>query len=78
MRMPHGEHAVVTDEKLFGFLLNIEHDQQAGHAVLFARLLGIDDTNAEVLRTALQEAAATGDANPGKQSPYGQKYEIRF
>ena len=78
MRMPNGEQAVVTDEKLFGFLLNTGHDEQAGHAVLFARLLGIDGSNAEVLRSALLSAAATGDATLGKRSPYGQKYEIRF
>jgi len=78
MRMPNGELAVVTDEKLFGFLVNAAHDEQSGHAVLFARLLGIDTGNAELLRKALLDAAATGDATLGKPSPYGQKYEIRF
>jgi len=68
MRMPNGELAVVTDEKLFGFLVNAAHDEQSGHAVLFARLLGIDTGNAELLRKALLDAAATGDATLGKPS----------
>lgn len=78
MRMPNGDRAVVPDAKLQEFLLNVNHPEQPGHAVLFHELLGIGPENAETLRSALLRAAAEEPATPGRQSPYGDKYEIRF
>ena len=78
MKLPNGHLAVVSDEKLLGFLLNDEHEVQPGHADLFHRLLGITPDNAELLRSALLEAAELGDASIGGASPYGAKYEVRF
>ena len=78
MKMPNGHLAVVTDEKLFGYLLNEEHPTNPGHAELFRILLGIEGSNAEPLRIALLTAAANEDATPGDFSPFGEKFEIRF
>jgi hypothetical protein len=78
MKLPNGSRAIVTDEKLLGYLLNEQHPTQAGHAELFRILLGVGPANAEVLRTALLDAARTRDATEGTASPYGSKYEIRF
>jgi hypothetical protein len=78
MKLPNGNLAVVSDKKLFDFLLNEEHETQPGHADLFHRLLGITAGNGETLRSALLDAAATQEATPGGPTPYGAKYEIRF
>jgi hypothetical protein len=78
MKLPNGHLAVVSDKKLFGFLLNEEHEEQPGHADLFHRLLGITAGNAELLRSALIQAVQTREASPGGPSPYGTKYEVRF
>jgi hypothetical protein len=78
MRLPNGDRAVVDDRKLLQFILSPSHPHGRTHAHLFDRLLGINLTNADVLRQALLQAAATGDAILGEMSDFGQKYEIRF
>jgi hypothetical protein len=78
VKLPNGNRATVTDEKLLGYLLNEGHPDQPGHAELFRLLLGITPANAEVLRSALLEAAAGSDVTVGTRSPFGAKYEIRF
>jgi len=78
MKLPNGDRAVVPDDKLFGYLLNEQHETQSGHAELFRRLFGIGAENGETLRAALLHAAANRDATAGRPSPHGEKYEIRF
>ena len=78
MKLPNGDRAIVTHEKLYGFLLNERHHSQPGHAILFRRLLGLTPANGEQLRKALLNAAARGEATPGQISPFGRKYVIRF
>jgi len=63
---------------LLGYVLNSNHQDGKEHALLFDRLLGINLTNAHLLYDALIKAAIDEDAVPGKPSPYGDKYEIRF
>ena len=78
MQLPNGHRAIVTEAKLLDYLLNEDHPDQPGRAELFRRLLGITPATFERLRAALLAAAATGDASPGKPSPSGTKYEVRF
>jgi hypothetical protein len=78
VKLPNGHRAIVTDDKLLGYLLNEGHPTQPGHAELFRLLLGITPANAVVLRTALLEAAASHEVTPGGPSPFGVKYEVRF
>lgn len=77
MKLPHGDRAIVDDRKLTAYLLNPEHEHGASHAHLFSALLGIDADRSKELRAKLLEAARSGDATPGKKSPYGRKFEIR-
>lgn len=78
MKLPNGNQAIVTDAKLLGYLLNEQHESQPGHAELFRRLLDIGPENAEHLRDALLNAARNHEAVPGRPSPHGEKFEIRF
>ncbi len=78
MKLPNGDQATVSDQKLLGYLLNPEHPHGASKAYLFRTLLGIDRTNAETLRLALLDAARDREATPGRESPHGHKYEVRF
>jgi hypothetical protein len=78
MRLPNGDKAIIEPEKLSGFLLNVEHEEQPGHAILFESLLGIRLNNSEVRRDALLQAATTAEAVDGRPSLYGRKYEVRF
>lgn len=78
MQLPNGDKAEVPDEKLFTYLLNENHPEQTGHAILFRTLRGIGPENAHMLRSALLHAAINQPATIGQPSPYGQKFEIRF
>ena len=72
-----GEHAVVEDSKLLDYVLNPEHPIGRHHARLFERLLGITRLNYEVLKSQLLGAAVSAGVEPGKSSPFGQKFEMR-
>jgi len=78
LKLPNGDKAIVTDDKLFRFLTNVDHETQPGHAILFRTLLGIDRDHAEKLRSALLRAAVDQEATEGQTSPFGTKHEIRF
>lgn len=78
MKLPNGDLAAVDDAKVLGYILSETHPQGRDHAKLFRLLLGIDASNHQVLVSALKDAARNADAKPGKRSPYGQKFEVRF
>ncbi len=78
MLMPGGDKAVVDDAKLTGYILNPEHPLGRHHARLFRALLAIDRENAGQLKQDLLVAAKERDAQVGRASEFGQKYEIRF
>jgi hypothetical protein len=78
MKLPNGDRAIIPDEKLTNYILNPDHEEHGGHAELFRLLLGIERSNADDLKTALADAAATAEAIPGRRSPFGEKYEVRF
>ena len=78
MRIPNGDAAIVDDEKITEYLLNPAHPVGGPKARLFKALLGLDLTNAHLLKAALLSAARNVDAIAGKSSPFGQKYELRF
>lgn len=78
MKLPNGDEAIISDQKLLGYLLNPSHEEGKDHARLFDLLLGINLTNAHLLRAELLVAAREADASFGKSSRYGKKYEVRF
>ena len=78
MLLPAGEQAVVEDAKLLDYVLNPEHPVGRHHAGLFERLLGISRVNYEVLKEQLVHAAMSVEVAPGRPSPFGDKFEMRF
>jgi len=78
MRLPNGDRADIPERKLTDFLLNENHPEQPGHAVLFRQLLGVGLHNSDVLRDALARAAAENEATLDRHTPFGDKYLVRF
>jgi len=78
MKLPRGEHALVEDEKLMGYVLSKNHPVGRHHAMLFEKLLGITDGNADLLRQALLGAAKECDVIRASETPYGEKFQMRF
>lgn len=78
MRLPNAERAIIPIEKLTSYALNPDHPTGRHKARVFARALGITADDAELLRSALQRAAAEGDATLGEADEHGQRYQIDF
>lgn len=76
MKLPTGERAVIEPAKIRDYLLSSSHPVGRFKAPFFASL-GYTTTNWRRLDEALRDLAVSGDAEPGRDSPYGQKYEIR-
>ena len=78
MRLPNSERAIVEIEKLRDYSLNPEHPEGKDKARVFRSALGFTQADAERLRQMVLDAARTGEATPGKLSPYGQLYALDF
>jgi hypothetical protein len=78
MRLPNGERAIVPLDKLVDYCLNPDHPRGRHKARVFAATLGITAADAQHLRTALLAAAAAGDAAPGEDDFYGQRFVLDF
>ncbi|TAE82235.1 MAG: hypothetical protein EAZ83_13110, partial [Oscillatoriales cyanobacterium] len=61
MKLPNGDRAEVSLQKLVGYCLNPEHSHGKHKARVFASVLGITANNAEVLRELIQKAAIEGE-----------------
>jgi hypothetical protein len=78
MKLPGGERAVVDIAKLQDYCLNPDHPRGRHKARVFEAALGLTKAAALVLRTALLEAARTGDASAAESDTYGQRYVLDF
>ena len=75
MKLPAGERAAIDPAKIRDYLLSSSHPVGRFKAPFFASL-GYTTTNWSRLDEALRDLAVSGDAEHGRDSPYGQKYEI--
>ena len=78
MKLPNGKGAVVEDRKLLEYVLNPLHPVGRHHAQLFKKYLGIDRSNAVILKRALQISAVEEEVFSEIATEYGKKYLIRF
>ena len=76
MKLPAAERAVVAPAKIRDYLLSTSHPVGRFRAPFFASL-GYTSANWQRLEEDLLKLAVSGDAELGKESPYGQKYEVR-
>jgi hypothetical protein len=76
MKLPEAQRAVIAAAKIRDYLLSTSHPVGRFKAPFFARL-GYTVADWQRLEQDLLGLADSGDAEPGRQSPYGQKYEIR-
>ena len=76
MKLPAAERAVIAPAKIRDYLLSTAHPVGRFKVPFFAGL-GYTSPNWRRLEEDLRALAVSGDAELGKDSPYGQKYEIR-
>ena len=76
MKLPGAERAVIAPPKVRDYLLSISHPVGRFKAPFFASL-GYTSANWRRLDENLRDLAVSGDTELGKDSPYGQKYEVR-
>ena len=76
MKLPAAERAVIESAKIRDYLLSTSHPVGRFKAPFFASL-GYTSANWHRLEADLRDLAISGDTEPGHDSPYGQKYEIR-
>lgn len=61
MKLPDGDRAEISMQKLTGYCLNPDHPSGKHKARVFASALGITVHNAKVLQKLVQTAAAEGE-----------------
>ena len=76
MKLPEGQRAVIAAAKIRDYLLSTSHPVGRFKAPFFASL-GYTVADWQRLEQDLLGLADSGDAESGRPSPYGQKYEIR-
>ena len=76
MKLLAAERAVIAPAKIRDYLLSASHPVGRFKAPFFASL-GYTSANWQRLEEDLLSLAVSGDAELGKNSPYGQKYEVR-
>jgi hypothetical protein len=76
MKLPEAQRAVIPPAKIRDYLLSTSHPVGRFKALFFASL-GYTSGNWRRLEKDLLDLAGSGDAELGKNTPYGQKYEIR-
>lgn len=76
MKIPSGEHAQVSDEKVRDYLLSPEHPIGRYKAAFFSAL-GYRRDDAIRLQEDLKAVAASGEISWEDASPYGTKYMVR-
>lgn len=75
MKLPEAHRAVIAPAKIREYLLSTSHPVGRFKAPFFS--LGYTVAGWQRLEQDLLAVAASGDAEPGRESPYGEKYEIR-
>jgi len=78
MKLPGAERAIVDTAKLRNYCLNEQHPRGRHKAHVFALALGITTAEADVLRSALLNAAIESEAVAAERDDYGQRYVLDF
>lgn len=76
--LPGHAQAVIPQEKLTGYALNLDHPKGASKAVAFRDVLGYTKENAPDLAEALRDGLGQWKARPRPATRYGQPYEVKM
>lgn len=76
MKLPNGEKAEISTQKLIGYCLNPEHPSGKHKARVFASILGITLEHADVLRELIQTAAVAGEVVQQSTTQFGQQFKV--
>ncbi|TAF95844.1 MAG: hypothetical protein EAZ45_24800, partial [Oscillatoriales cyanobacterium] len=74
MKLPNGDRAEVSLQKLVGYCLNPDRSRGKHKARVFASVLGITANNAEVLQELIQKAAIEGEVVQENTTDFGQQF----
>ena len=78
MKLPNPERAIIDNQKLTGYCLNLNHADGKHKARVFKSALNLDIKDVDELEAALIKAIKNNDAVPENRNQYGQKYIIDF
>jgi hypothetical protein len=78
MLLPNGKHAIVDIRKLREYCLNLDNPRGSHKARVFASVIGLTSSDAEMLRDKLIEVAGVEKAELGELDEFGQRYTIDF
>jgi len=78
LKLPNGEQAEISMQKLIGYCLNPEHPSGRHKARVFASVLGITNENAEILRSLVQTAAIEGEVIQQDTTAFGHQFKVDY
>jgi len=78
MKLPNAENAVVDIAKLRDYCLNPNHPEGKHKARAFLEKLGLERSDAELLRRSILEAILTTDAIEESATEYGRRFVVDF
>ena len=76
MKIPNNTLAIIHPDKLQSYLLDVKHKRGKSKATLL-RLFGYMPEDWQVLESDLRQYHLTTDVTAVRETPYGNRYEIR-
>ncbi|MEO1672368.1 MAG: DUF6883 domain-containing protein [Cyanobacteria bacterium J06631_2] len=76
MKLPNGNQAEISRQKLLGYCLNPKHASGKHKAKVFASALGITADNVEILNELIQKAAIEGEVIQQSTTEFGQQFKV--
>ncbi len=76
MKLPNGDKAEISMQKLLGYCLNPNHASGKHKAKVFASALGITADNVEILNELIQKAAIEGEVIQQSTTEFGQQFKV--
>ena len=76
MKLPDGELAIVSKEKIVGYCPNLNHSSGKHKARVFASALGITTKNSNELISLIRQAAIEGEVIQRDKTEFGYLYKV--
>ena len=76
MKLPNGNRAEISRQKLIGYCLNSNHSSGKHKAKVFASALGITADNVDDLYHLIQAAAIEGEVIQQNTTEFGQQFKV--